>query len=179
VKVIRLYQRSREVRDRAFAIVARRAFAEFGTGAVLRLPFRMWGEERIALGPRVMIESNSWLLALDPGGRIVIGEGTQASGQLVVSAAGLVEIGADVLIARNVYISDHSHARDSDGPIRLQGTTPPKPVRIDDGAWLGQNVVVLPGVTIGRNAIVGANSVVRDDVPANGVAVGAPARIVG
>jgi acetyltransferase-like isoleucine patch superfamily enzyme len=51
-------------------------------------------------------------------------------------------------------------------------------VEIGDGALLGQNVVVCPGVRIGRGAVVGANSVVRDDIPDRAIAVGAPARVV-
>jgi len=52
------------------------------------------------------------------------------------------------------------------------------PVRIGRGAWLGQNVVVMPGVTIGELAVVGANSVVTRDVPPRTIAVGVPARPV-
>ena len=51
------------------------------------------------------------------------------------------------------------------------------PFVLDGGSWLGQNVVVLPGVNIGECAIVGANSVVTKDVPAHSVAVGSPARV--
>ena len=59
-----------------------------------------------------------------------------------------------------------------------QGVTDVRPVEICDGAWLGQNVVICPGVRVGRGAVVGANSAVRDDVPDYAVAVGAPARVV-
>ena len=52
------------------------------------------------------------------------------------------------------------------------------PVAIGDGAWLGQNAVVLSGVTVGRGAVVAANAVVLDDVPPRSVAAGVPARIV-
>jgi acetyltransferase-like isoleucine patch superfamily enzyme len=62
-------------------------------------------------------------------------------------------------------------------PIIDQGIDRVAPVVIEDGAWLGENVVVCPGVTIGRGAVVGANSVVLHDVPARSVAVGAPARV--
>lgn len=53
-----------------------------------------------------------------------------------------------------------------------------KSVRIKQGAWLGVNVTVLPGVTIGENAIVGAGAVVTKDVPANTVVAGVPAKIL-
>jgi acetyltransferase-like isoleucine patch superfamily enzyme len=90
-----------------------------------------------------------------------------------------VRLGRKVLLARNVYISDHSHAfADVTRAVLDQGITKVEPVEIGDGAWLGQNVVVGPGVRIGRGAVVGANSVVLEDVPDYAVAVGAPARVV-
>ena len=95
------------------------------------------------------------------------------------SAAVSVRIGRQVLMARNVYVSDHNHAFDDGSrPVLAQGITEPRPVEIGDGAWLGQNVIVNPGVRIGRGAIVGANAVVLDDVPDRAVAVGVPARVV-
>ena len=65
-----------------------------------------------------------------------------------------------------------------DLPVHHQGVTRVRPVEIADGAWLGENAVVLPGVRIGRGAVIGANSVVNIDVPDGGVAVGVPARII-
>lgn len=53
-----------------------------------------------------------------------------------------------------------------------------KPIRIGNNVWLGGNVVVLPGVTIGDNIVIGAGSVVTKDVPANSLAVGNPCRVV-
>jgi acetyltransferase-like isoleucine patch superfamily enzyme len=110
---------------------------------------------------------------------ITIGDGTNFAGDCVVSAASSITIGNDVLFARGIYVSDHSHAfGDEATPIIDQGIDKVAPVVIEDGAWLGENVVVCPGVTIGRGAVVGANSVVVRDVPARSVAVGAPASVV-
>jgi acetyltransferase-like isoleucine patch superfamily enzyme len=97
----------------------------------------------------------------------------------VLSAATSVRLGEKVLIARNVYVSDHIHAYGNPEVAVLdQGLTRLQPVVIEDGAWLGENVVVCPGVTIGRGAVIGANAVVREDVPPHAVAVGIPARVV-
>ena len=60
----------------------------------------------------------------------------------------------------------------------LRGVTAAQAVTIGAGSWIGQHSIVMPGVTSGKNAVVGANSVVTRDVPARGVAVGAPARVV-
>ncbi len=94
-------------------------------------------------------------------------------------AADSIEIGDAVLMAWNVQILDfHHRTTDRTRPIWQQGVDRVAPVKIKEGAWLGTNVVVMPGVTIGRNAVVGANSVVNSDVPDFATAVGAPARIL-
>ena len=145
-------------------------------------PVRISGERRIAIGSGVFIGSGSWLQVLPGPGEGValrVGDGTSIVGDCVLSAASSVEVGRNVLIARNVYIADHGHAyADRRVPILDQGIADVGSVTIRDAAWLGQNVVVSPGVTIGRGAVIGANSVVKDDIPDYSVAVGAPARVV-
>lgn len=54
----------------------------------------------------------------------------------------------------------------------------PKPVTIKDNVWLGYGVIVMKGVTIGENSIIGMNSVVTRDIPANSIAVGSPAKVI-
>ena len=93
--------------------------------------------------------------------------------------SGPIVIERDVLVARNVHILDHQHRYDRLGtPVHLQGMSCPRPVRIGEGSWIGANVVILPGVTVGQHAVVGANSVVRADVPTGAVVAGAPARVI-
>lgn len=96
-----------------------------------------------------------------------------------ISAAEQVIIEEYVLLARNVYISDHSHAfEDVTVPIMNQGIEGISPVRIGRQSWIGQNAVVLPGAKIGVHCIIGANSVVNAIIPDYSVAVGAPARVI-
>lgn len=175
-----LYRGSLRARARMFSMLAGRSFAAFGRGSVVEPPVRVAGERRIAIGSGVYIGAGSWLLALPGEGvALEIGDGTSVSGALVVSAAASVRIGRRVLMARNVYVSDHGHRFEEPGvPVLAQGTSEPRPVEIGDGAWLGENVVVCPGVRIGRGAVVGANAVVLEDVPDWSVAVGVPARVV-
>jgi acetyltransferase-like isoleucine patch superfamily enzyme len=169
-------------RAKTFSLAASGAFASYGAHSVIEPPVRLAGEARIAIGNDVFVGSGSWLQTLEgPGhsGVLEIGEGTSIAGQCVLSAAVSVRLGRKVLLARNVYVSDHIHTYDD--PTRAvleQGISRLEPVEIEDGAWLGQNVVVCPGVTIGRGAVVGANSVVLHDVPDHAVAVGAPAVVV-
>lgn len=178
---LHIYRGYARLWGKTFSVLAAPAFAEFGRRSVLQPPVRLAGEGRVALGSGVFVGPGSWLQVLDATGdsiAIRIGDRTSIAGQCVISAAGCVELGSDVLLARNVYIADHSHRFDDDLPVLRQGIADVAAVVICDGAWLGQNVVVCPGVRIGRGAVVGANSVVRDDVPDRAVAVGAPARVV-
>jgi acetyltransferase-like isoleucine patch superfamily enzyme len=114
-----------------------------------------------------------------PGARLTIGAGTRIGADGVISVAQDVRLEPNVLIAARCYISDHAHDfEDVSSPVMHQGMTPPAPVRIGEGSWLGINVCILPGVTLGRNCVVGANSVVTRSVPDGGVVAGAPARLL-
>lgn len=173
------YRLARRFRDRAFAELIRRDFAAFGAGTRLHPPVQVWGEDRIWLGNHVRVGEDSWLQALGGTGRITIGDGTRMSGHDVISAVRGVHIGRSVLIARGVYIADHGHGRDDpSAPIVDQPLTDVAEVHIGDGAWLGHNVVVLPGVRIGAGAILAANAVVRTDVPPRAIVGGVPARLL-
>ena len=149
----------------------------------MELPVRIVGEKRIAIGDGVFLGAGCCLQALpdsdDQSVALFIGSGTSVAGRCVISAVRSVRLEENVLLARNVYISDHSHRFDqTDLPILSQGIAKIRPVLIKKGAWLGQNVVVCPGVTIGAGSVIGANSVVNQDVPDFSLAAGAPARII-
>ena len=173
-----VYRFAVRLRDKAFSVAISGAFDAFGRNTVIQMPARLVGERRISLGSNIFIGAGSWLQALGDG-RVEVGDGTSIAGGCVLSAATSVRLGRKVLIARNVYVSDHIHAYGNpERAVLDQGLTRLQPVVIEDGAWLGENVVVCPGVTIGRGAVIGANAVVREDVPPHAVAVGVPARVV-
>ncbi len=87
-----------------------------------------------------------------------------------------IRIGANVMIGPNVQIYTAAHALEADE--RLKGTETALPITIEDKVWIGGGAILLPGVTIGREAIVGAGAVVTKDVPAGARVVGNPARIL-
>ena len=101
-----------------------------------------------------------------------------------------IDIGSQVLIASDVkmYTAGHSTefygggtapSPDAQATVDYYGRTLyAKPIRIEDGAWIGGNVTILPGVTIGARSVVGAGSVVTRDIPADCVAVGNPCRVI-
>ena len=177
-----LYRGAFRAWSKLFSLAVGGAFASFGRHSVLQPPIRVGGERRIAVGSGVFVGAGSRLQTLDGYGDSValeLGDGTSIVGGCVLSAAVSVRLGRNVLFARNVYVSDHSHAFENpELPVLAQGIDRVGPVEIGDGAWLGENVVVCPGVRIGRGAVVGANAVVLEDVPDHSVAVGAPARVV-
>jgi acetyltransferase-like isoleucine patch superfamily enzyme len=178
-----VYRLAVRARNKLFSVAVAGAFESFGSHSVLETPVRIEGERRIRIGSGVFVGRGSWLQALPPEDgagaartAITIGDGTSIVGDCVLSAVQSIEIGPGVLFARGVYISDHSHRYDDVGrPVLAQGVTKVQPVWIGADAWLGENVVVLPGVRIGRGAVVGANAVVSHDVADYTVAVGAPA----
>lgn len=105
--------------------------------------------------------------------RISLGRGVPrslaVSGGIYIQAINGVSIGADTVIAPGAKIISANHSRGNGGHVDA------KPVAIGSGCWIGANVIVLPGVTIGDGAVVGAGSIVSRDIPPNVVAVGAPA----
>lgn len=159
-------------------------FHSFGQGASIARPFRGSNLRHMSIGPRVVINRDCWLQVIEPTAQVnqpilKIGADSGIGMGATISAARSVVLGEHVLLARNVFISDHGHAfEDVTVPIVFQGITEPRPVSIGDRTWLGQNVCVLPGVTIGRHCVVGANSVVISSLPDFTVAVGAPARVI-
>lgn len=88
----------------------------------------------------------------------------------------IITIGHCALIGPGCKIICTNHALD--GEERLQGLFADKPITIGDNVWLGANVTVLPGVTIGKNSVIGAGSVVTKDIPENVVAVGNPCKVL-
>ena len=110
---------------------------------------------------------------------IRIGSRVSATGYLTVSAARSVVVEDDVIFASSVFVGDHAHGRSrTDIAYKYQPLENVSPVTIGRGSWIGEHVVILPGVSIGEFAIIGANSVVADDVPPRSIAVGAPSKIV-
>jgi acetyltransferase-like isoleucine patch superfamily enzyme len=109
--------------------------------------------------------------------KIRIGARAYLNRGAILDASQSVEIGTDCAIGPVCYITDHDHGQDAALPPLGQPLVT-APTRLGQGVWLGAHVIVLKGVTIGDGAVIGAGSVVTKDIPAEAVAVGAPARVV-
>lgn len=110
------------------------------------------------------------------GKNVHIGNCFYANFNLVIVDDIDVYIGEHVMIAPNVTITPTGHPVDPD--LRKPGTQFSIPVKIGNNVWIGSNAVILPGVTIGDNSVIGAGSVVTHDIPENVIAVGNPCRVV-
>jgi len=135
-------------------------------------------EGRLEVGANTLLEPNVWLTA--PGqARIRIGSGTFLNQGVMVAAYELVEIGDHCMLANGCFVSDAAHRFDDPHvPVPWQGFTSKGPTRVGNNVWCGANVVITSGVTVGQRCVIGANSVVTEDVPAFSVAAGAPARVL-
>jgi len=109
--------------------------------------------------------------------RFVVGHDTFINAGLQTISAGFITIGAYCYIGPNCQLFTPNHHA-SDKMLRRAGWQYDAPITIGDDCWLGGSVIVLPGVTIGDNVVVGAGAVVTKDVPSNCMVAGNPARII-
>ena len=134
---------------------------------------RLLAELLGGIGPDAVIRPP---LQMDYGYRTTIGARTFINVNAVILDVGEVRIGEDCQIGPNVQILTPTHPLDPEQRRnRWEGA---RPITIEDNVWLGGGVIVLPGVTIGRDAVVGAGAVVTRDVPRRTVVVGNPARVI-
>lgn len=126
-----------------------------------------------AVGKDVWIEPN---LMLARGKTVTLGDGVYINSNLTLIDDWKIDIGNHVLIATGVTICTTGHPLHYEA--RPNGEMFCKPVKIEDWAWIGSNVVILPGVTIGRGAVVGAGSIVTKDIPPMTLAVGNPCKVL-
>jgi galactoside O-acetyltransferase len=161
-------------------------FGEIKSSRELRSKFKasiesgciFYGVDNIFLNLNVSIGRNSLFSA--ENGLIKIGENTSFNSNVFInsSVCGEILIGNNCLIGPNVVMRTAGHNFErADIPIRNQGHIC-KNIMIEDDVWLGANVVVLGGVTIGKGCVIGAGSVVTKNIEAYSIAVGVPAKVI-
>jgi acetyltransferase-like isoleucine patch superfamily enzyme len=148
-------------------------------GYYIEPSFRTSETANVSIQPGVVIQRRA-VFSMKTGSVLKIGRNTRIGSDAVIAVQEKVDIGNHVLIAARCFISDQNHAfRDPSRPVMHQGVTTPNPVSIGDGSWLGINVCIMPGVNLGRNCVVGANSVVTKSYPDFSILAGAPAKPIG
>jgi len=182
---IRLFDKINLKVARLFTILSRRSFGSFGRGSLLYFPNYVTNPERMFIGTNVKIMPGCWIMTISEwngcryDGELYIGDDSVISFNVQISTCSSIRIGKSVLVGRGSVIVDHLHddcaseKKHAYGPI-----TDGKPIIIDDNVFLGAHSTIAPGVHIGRNTFIGANSTVIDDLPANSMAVGSPAKVI-
>lgn len=126
-----------------------------------------------AHGKRLTIEPPFYC---DYGSNIYLGDSVYFNYNCVVLDVNRVDIGDRVLIGPNVQIYAATHPLSPE--IRASGLELGKAVKIGSDVWIGGGAIILPGVTIGKNSVIGAGSVVTGDVPEGVLAAGNPCRVI-
>jgi acetyltransferase-like isoleucine patch superfamily enzyme len=165
----------------------------FGRGLVIRSPKRISLGERVMIDDGVVLDAKGATSSIQLGNQILLGRQSILScneaqiriGDFVsigpfcfFACKSLIEIGSNVSIGSGAQLMAGGHAADDpDVPVIRQARTA-KGITIHDGAWIGTGAIILDGVSVGHNSVVGAGAVVNKDVPPWTVVLGNPARVV-
>ena len=133
----------------------------------------------VTLGDAVHLHENITIQTGD-GGSLIIGDETHIQPRCQFSAyCAEIKIGKRVEIAPSCAFYPYNHAMEAGTSIREQPLYARTGITVEDDAWLSYGVVLLDGAHIGEGAVIGANSIVNSEIPANAIAVGSPAKVVG
>lgn len=154
----------------------------FRPARLIRRPVYIRGRRGMTFGPgfttgyRCRFE----IFGSEAGTKLTLGSNCKLGDNVHIAASQRVTVGDDCLMASFIYISDTNHGTGLEAPDTVpdQRVLTSAPVTIGSKVWLGEGVAVLPGSTIGDGCIIGAHSVVKGDIPAGCVAVGAPAKVI-
>lgn len=154
----------------AYRLIALRCPRKLG-GRVLR---RRIGRLLFAsCGSALILESGTV-----PNPRVRVGNRVQIGANTRFMIGGGLTLEDDVLLAPEIVFIDVNHeAANLQVPIKQQGWAAPRPIHIGAGAWIGYRAMILPGVSVGEGAIIGAGAVVTRSVPVNAIVAGNPATI--
>ncbi len=171
---------------RLYNLRIRHRFAYFGQGSRFDpYPMKLIGERYISIGRDSVIGRHVQLTAWDHYGdqrfrpEIIIGDGCSIGTGCHITAVNRIVIGNNVLTGKYVLITDNAHGEADPEMLDIAPIRRPLvskgPVIIEDNVWIGEKASILPGVTIGKGAIVAAGAVVTKDVPKGCIARGVPA----
>jgi maltose O-acetyltransferase len=150
-RLLRLFNRTEAASERQ--TILQQLFGHIGQDSIIEPPFYCTYGQNIYIGDHVFLNNLCYIIDNNE-----------------------VRIGHHVMIGPCVQIYTAAHLLQADP--RNQGLEVAKPIVIEDNVWLGGGAILLPGVRIGRNAVVGAGAVVSRNVPANTVVAGNPARVI-
>jgi acetyltransferase-like isoleucine patch superfamily enzyme len=166
----------------------------FGVDTVLRHPHKVRIGDRVAIDDHAVLDAKGtsnrgitvgsgvfvgrYTMIYTKDGDIELEDGANLSSFCSVFSASRVRIGSNTLLASYVYVVGGGHAFERTDVAVVDQARPSRGIAIGPNGWIGAGSVVLDGVTIGRDVIVGANSVVVEDLPDFAIAAGTPARVL-
>lgn len=176
------------IQNKLYTAWLSREFQKIGKSSTVIFPIDLIGGKYISIGDGAAVGRRTFLTAWDKYGtekllpQITIGDNVSIGEDGHITAINSIRIGNNVLIGKKITITDNSHGKcvfeELSIPPRDRPMYSPGPVIIEEGVWIGDKATILPNVRIGKNAIIGANSVVTKDIPANCVAAGTPAKVI-
>lgn len=147
----------------------------FGNDSIIRTNTSNW-----SLGDSISISTHCAIFAREKGreGVFTLGNGSNISDNTIIDVCDDVSIGKNVAIGNGCTIFTHNHIYNDKEKPAWKGGIITGPVKIEDGCWIGANVTIMPGVTIGKHSVIAAGAVVTKDVAEGVVMGGVPAKII-
>jgi acetyltransferase-like isoleucine patch superfamily enzyme len=166
-----------------------------GRGLILRKPGNIYLGSNIAIDDQTLLDGGTGVdcsirigndTVISKGsviqaktGPLEIGDGCDIGAHVIIASIGGIILAPNVLIAGNCYIGGaRYHLESTATPIMYQGIYSRGQISIGTGTWIGASAMILDGVSIGKNCVIGAGSLVTKDIPNFATAVGSPARVI-
>jgi len=179
---------AKKYRNVFYSYWLKNSIAKCGKGFHVQSPAYFDGGKYMTIGDRfgslerLRIEIRDEFAGTKFTPQLIIGDDVKMNYNNHIGCINSVKIGNNVLFASNVFITDHQHGFIDERDINVIPTNRSLfsrgPVVIEDNVWIGENVVIMPDVTIGKGSIIGANSVVTKSFPEYSVLAGMPARLL-
>ena len=171
-----------------FSTILKREFKRVGKGFSIEYPFIVIGGKYISIGENfnsfsgLRLEAHESHLNNTYTPELLIGDNVSINYDCHIGCVNKINIGNNVLLASKIFITDHFHGEINESTLKyppsLRKVVSRGPVIIEDNVWVGEGAAIMPGVTVGKNSIIGANAVVVKDIPPNSIVGGVPAKII-
>lgn len=177
VLIERLRLLARLSSGRLRATILRVRGAHVGSKTTIGARFHVSRPWCLRLGERVVIEDDVYVKIEKDDALLQVGDFTFIGRRCEFDVVERIVLGDHVLVAPDVFITDHNHGTRLGSRINEQAC-PASDVEIGSGSWIGVKATVLPGVTVGSGSVIGAHSLVNSDVAGETIVVGTPARVI-
>ena len=159
-------------------------FSKVGKGTSFGAGLKLFNEQYVSFGENCSIGKDCFIGCWDEYAgikllpKLIVGNRFYVRERMTILCAGSIVIGDAVTFAGNVLLTNENHGTDPLSESYLDNPLDVADVVIEDGVWIGENVCVLPGVTIGKKSIIGAGSIVTKSIPEYSIACGNPCRVI-